>query len=791
MQRSLRYILAITCFMALAGLPGVAQVLPEVKSRFDAYQRTALQEKLYVHTNKNFYLTGEILWFKVYNVDGSFNRPFDMSKVAYVEVLNADHTPVMQAKIVLKDGVGSGSIYVPAAIANGNYTFRAYTSWMKNFSPEYFFEKSITIVNAQKSPEEAVVVNNKADDDVQFFPEGGHLVKGLNGKVGFKVTATTGKGVPAFMGAIVDQKNDTVVRFKPLKFGIGSFDFLPVAGNTYKAVLKINNQQVIKSIPAIEEQGYVMQASDKGSSWEINVQTAGIPAENVYLLAHNRQVIKQAQGAVLNNGQATFTLEKSKLDDGISHITLFNGRQQPVCERLVFKRPAKKLVINAQTDNPVYGTRKKVGLDIETKNQNQSLLAANLSVSVFQADSLQNLNEQDIASYLWLSSSLRGAIEGAGYYFEQGAENNEALNNLLITQGWRNFEWNKVLTGKPEIKYLPEYTGHIVTGKLTDAANGNAAKGITAYLAIPGTRVQLFPARSDSTGRLLFNTKDFYGLSEMVVQTNMQYDSTYKIQITNPFAEQYSATTLPAFKLNEGMQSALETNSLNMQVLNVYAAPKLRQFYDPGVDSVAFFGKPDKSYLLDNYVRFTTVEEVLREYTSWLTVAKRRGRFKVTMFNEVRLLEDDPLVLYNGIPVFDMNKAFAIDPLKVKKLDVVNTRYYYGPARFDGMLSFTGYKDDLAGFEIDPRALVIDYEGLQLQRKFYSPVYDTEEQRSSRLPDFRNALYWQPDALTNAQGKTSLSFYTSDQPGKYIGVIQGLTANGEAGSRYFTFEVKK
>jgi hypothetical protein len=768
----------------------MAQILPEVKNRFEAYQRTALQEKLYVHTNKNFYLTGEILWFKIYNVEGTFNRPLDLSKVAYVEILSADHTPVMQAKIALKDGVGSGSVYIPASVANGNYQLRAYTSWMKNFSPEYFFDKTITIVNAQKSPEQQVV-NEKASYDVQFFPEGGHLVKSLHSKMGFKVTGINGKGVSAFTGAIIDQKNDTVARFKPLKFGIGSFDFLPVAGNTYKAVLNINNQQVVKNIPAVEEQGYVMQTTDKGDNWEISIQTAGVATENVYLFAHTRQAVKQAQGAILNNGLATFRLEKNKLDDGLSHITLFNGSQQPVCERLVFKRPVKKLAISAQTDNPIYGTRKKVGLNIETKNQNQNLLAANLSVSVFQADSLQNLNEQDIASYLWLSSELRGTIEGAGYYFEQGAENSEALNNLLITQGWRRFEWNKVLTGKPEIKYLPEYTGHIVTGKLIDNTTGSAAKGITAYLAIPGTRVQLFPARSDSTGRLLFNTKDFYGLSEIVVQTNMQYDSTYKVQIVNPYAEQYASTTVPAFKLNEGMQAALENNSLNMQVLNIYAAPKLRQFYDPGVDSSAFFGKADKSYLLDNYVRFTTVEEVLREYTSWLTVAKRRGKFKVTMFNEIRLLEDDPLVLYNGIPVFDMNKAFAIDPLKVKKLDVVNTRYYYGPARFDGVLSFTGYKDDLAGFEIDPRALVLDYEGLQLQRKFYSPVYDTDEQRASRLPDFRNALYWQPDVYTNAQGKANLSFYTSDQPGKYIGVIQGLTTNSEAGSTYFTFEVKK
>jgi len=791
MFKPLKYILTTACLTALMHLTGIAQVLPEIKSRFEAYQHAAVQEKLYVHTNKNFYLTGEILWFKLYNVDGVSNRPFDLSKVAYVEVLSADHTPVMQAKIALKDGMGSGSIYVPASVANGNYQLRAYTGWMKNFSPEYFFEKSITIVNAQKSPEEVTASVQVPPYDVQFFPEGGHLVKGLSSKVGFRVTGTNGKGVSAFSGAIIDQKNDTVTRFKPLKYGIGSFDFLPVAGNTYKAVLKINNQQVVKNIPAIDDQGYTMQATDKGSSWEVKVQSAGLAAENVLLFAHTRQVAKQAQTAILSNGSATFTVDKSKLDEGVSHITLFNGMQQPVCERLVFKRPVKKLAINAQTDNPVYSTRKKVGLNIETKNQDQRLLTANLSVSVFQADSLQNLSEQDIASYLWLSSDLRGSIEGAGYYFEPGAESDQALNNLLITQGWRRFEWSKVLGGKPDLKFLPEYSGHIVTGKLVNNVTGAAAKNIVAYLAIPGSRVQLFPARSDSTGRLLFNTKDFYGLSEVVVQTNTQYDSTYKVQILNPFAEQYSNTAVPAFALNEGMHTALENNSLNMQVLNVYAAPKLRQFDNSGVDSVAFFNKPDKSYLLDSYVRFTTIEEVLREYTSWLTVAKRRGKFKVTMFNDARLLEEDPLVLYNGIPVFDMNKAFAIDPLKVKKLDVVNTRYYYGPARFDGVLSLTGYKDDLAGFEIDPRALVLDYEGLQLQRKFYSPVYDTDDQRNSRLPDFRYALYWQPNVYTNAQGKTNLSFYTSDQPGKYIGVVQGLTATGEAGSRYFTFEVKK
>jgi hypothetical protein len=73
-------------------------------------------------------------------------------------------------------------------------------------------------------------------------------------------------------------------------------------------------------------------------------------------------------------------------------------------------------------------------------------------------------------------------------------------------------------------------------------------------------------------------------------------------------------------------------------------------------------------------------------------------------------------------------------------------------------------------------------------REFYSPVYDTEAQAKSRMPDLRNLLYWAPSVST--QGKDAVSFFTSDQPGKYVGVVQGINADGQAGVQYFTFEVK-
>ncbi len=97
----------------------------------------------------------------------------------------------------------------------------------------------------------------------------------------------------------------------------------------------------------------------------------------------------------------------------------------------------------------------------------------------------------------------------------------------------------------------------------------------------------------------------------------------------------------------------------------------------------------------------------------------------------------------------------------------------------------------MANIDINPNAIVLDYEGMQKQREFYSPAYDTTLQQGSRIPDFRNVLYWSPAVNINAAGKGQLKFYTSDFPGTYIGIINGLTKDGVPGTTSFTFQVKE
>jgi hypothetical protein len=141
--------------------------------------------------------------------------------------------------------------------------------------------------------------------------------------------------------------------------------------------------------------------------------------------------------------------------------------------------------------------------------------------------------------------------------------------------------------------------------------------------------------------------------------------------------------------------------------------------------------------------------------------------------------------------LFKVNSLIEFDPLKVWKLDVIASRYFYGRLSFMGIASYVTYTGDLAGFQVDSRAWTIPYEGLSWKREFYSPVYETEEQIRSRLPDHRTLLYWAPDVKTGDDAPTELVFYAGDIPGTYLMHVQGLTPDGMPGTTQLTLEVEE
>ncbi|WP_157578521.1 hypothetical protein [Pontibacter roseus] len=774
--------------------------LKSLKADFEIYANKTLQEKLYMHTDKSAYLAGETMWFKLYNVDAISNSPINMSKVAYVEVLDKENNPVLQTKVSMSQGNSGGSLFLPATLNSGNYVIRAYTNWMKNFSSDYFFEKPLTIVNTFKK------LGLGAEDlsvtyDVQFFPEGGQLVNGLESRVAFKAVDKHGKGLK-FEGIVLNQRNDTVAHVHTHKFGIGNFYMTPAQGDTYKAVLHGPEGQIItRELPKAYDRGMVMHLTEAGPE-ELRVTvraipaTAGLEPQVVYLLAHTRHEAKVADMRLLDHqGEATFAVAKSALGEGISHLTVFNGAKQPLAERLYFKRPQQGLRIQAATDRKEFALRAPVDLKLEANSLMGTAAVADMSVAVYKVDSLNAYGQQGIMSYLWLTSDLKGSIETPDYYFtERGAEADIALDNLMLTHGWRRFKWENVLQNGPvALAHVPEYGGHLIRAKVTDAKTGKPAQRVLTYLSSPSRMVRLYNSRSNQQGEVLFDVKNYYGSNDILLQAAPSGDTTYKVQVENPFSAAAPSTKLPVFDLSERLQQHLQASSIHLQVQNHHVPPASYRLSAPVTDSAAFYGKPDRVFLLDAYTRFPVMEEVMREYVQPVMVRKRQGKYHFYVLDGPRntYMEEEPLVLLDGIPVLDTDKIMAVDPRKVERLEVISRKYFHGTQDYSGVVSFITYAGDMAGLEIDPTALLVEYEGMQLQREFYSPKYDSQEQAQSKLPDLRNLLYWSSNLQTDREGKRQLRFYTSDQEGTYVVEVQGLTKDGKAGSGRYTFEVKQ
>ncbi len=768
-------------------LPSLAQSpeLDKFLTRFHAFEKEFFKEKIFLHLDRTFYMAGETIWLKAYLVDGYVHQPVESSKVAYVEILNASNEAIAQLKIELQNGIGTGSFELPATLNSGNFQVRAYTNWMKNFSSEFFFHQPITIINPFRTIE--ALPSSNANLDIQFFPEGGTLLTGVESHVAFRVVNASGNGID-FNGYLLTNSGDTVERFKPWKFGLGKFKFTPSSTDSYKVVIKEKNGSTHRTeLGPISSSGYAIRVSSSTDNFEIHITGRGkeVYSPLIYLIGHTRQVIKVAEALTLQEGQSTVLVPKSSLGEGISHLTVFNSEFKPVCERLVFIKPASANV-QVSMDQESYGTRARIKLALRSELPSADSLQ--LSLSVHKNDSLKQFDHTNFPEFLWLTSELKGAIESPGYYFSDEPDVAEGLDNLMLTHGWSRFRWEDLRDVSVHITYLPEYRGHLIYGKVLNRDTSSPLPNVLTYLAWPQKRIQFAQAISNDAGIIRFETNQLKGRQKLFIQPSRS-DSLARIELTTPFFNEF-AKAIPPLVLSKELTGQLTTRSVSMQVLDAFR----RNIQTTTIlsDSATFYGRAQEEYKLDDYTRFPLMEEVMREYVKGVRVRKREGQFIFKILNTANntVFDQEPLVLLDGVPLMNVAGIMEFDPLKIKQLDVITNKYFFGSQTYEGIVSYRTYQGDLAGYPLTQHALVLDYEGLQTAKEFFAPKYETQQQLESRVPDARTLLHWAPDINLTKIGH-SIEFYSSDQPGSYDVVIQGISSTGIPVFQQSVFTVKR
>lgn len=438
-----------------------------------------------------------------------------------------------------------------------------------------------------------------------------------------------------------------------------------------------------------------------------------------------------------------------------------------------------------------------VDTDTVSVGHENHLVKGNITVSTAQVYNTRTQGEIRIQGLPENIHSL--SVSVAGRDFVQSSDNIVDWNSRLSALG------DGASGGRtPGTDFLPEYEGHIISGRITNVATGQPPVGDNVYsmLGFVGDQVRVFGGLADKDANVHFMTRRIAGTHELAVASIASSDHKYRVNIESPFAA-HAERMYPPFLLKPEWEEQLLQRSVGLQVQYTYSADSINR-----VDTTYsyFQWKPDRSYILDEYTRFTTMEEVVIEFIPALRFRRYNNkRFLSVLLNETDAFSlGNTLVLLDGIPITDHEVVFKYNPLLLYKIDVYKDKFIFGNKHFDGMVFLTTYKQDYPSLVTDESTHLFDYEGTQVHRYFYAPSYPdnpTTDNRTldsqasdnaldSRIPDFRHTLLWLPQVA--AQGQTSLSvpFSTSDLVGEFEVVVEGLTKDGRVIRGASLFEVK-
>ncbi len=777
MNRLVKYIWSVMVLSTMVFHQGLlAQSVTDAlrfKDRFEQKVTNLHQEKVFVHVDRDAYITGETIWMSAYCVDAAVHIPVDLSKVLNVELIDESGKPVKQTRIRLAEGLGMGQIFVSPDIVSGHYVLRAYTNWMKNFSSDLVFEKELWVVNPSSITTNESVVNESLD--INFFPEGGTLVSGLKSKVAIKVTDHYGNGV-SLTGIVYDREDNEITEFTTSELGYGYFYLTPESTNSYTA--RILQDSIIKKfqLPEIQESGMTIAVRNSNSGgWNITVdQTRGF-VDNSYLVVHARGVLKNL--IPLDSSKKDFNIRENELPEGISHITLFNNSFVPMCERLIFKYPQQE-PLQLTVSKSEFKQREKVNLRIDLDKQWKKEDLAHLSVSVSRGSSLDHVTKNMI-SYLLLTSDLTGNVPDPWTFFDPDNKlRKEQIDLVMLTNGWRRFDWDKINSDENiSLKYPAEINAPILSGELKKRNPERKPKSVQVNFSGRESVMNSIDLNDDG----LFHLEVPFRVSaeNVIFFTDRDTLNSDELSVFSPFDLDYHAKRRFNQKLPLESKVYFETLNTNTQISQLYRDhSNINGLQNEVLQQHApFYGIPDHLYYLDNYTRFETIQDLFIEY---IRSAVIRDNNKTRGFHVVYdggLLSGNALTLIDGVPIFDFDYILNFDPLLIEKISVVNDVYRMGSIGYPGIIEFTTYKGDFDGQELPEYLVEKVYHGLQVPRIFYSPQY-TSDQQYSRIPDYRNTLYWNPQVEVGSDG-ASLEFYTSDDAGLYQIEVNGITSKGK------------
>jgi len=469
------------------------------------------QEKLHLHTDKDSYIAGDTIWLRAHCADAATHRPIAASRYVYVELRDDRGSLVRRIKLLSRDSVYSGYLPTQSLERFGDYSLTAYTLYMRNQGPDYFFKKPLTIWPYQESrrTQRNTSVRKVSDFDVSFFPEGGYLIDGYDCCVAFKALGDDGGSVEV-AGVVKNDREEVVDTLRTLHGGMGCLRFTAHTGERYYAECTMAGGKTERfDLPASNNLACVLRVLQTERDFTVMVQSGRPLPKGLRLLVHCRGNLCYFRE--WNDDLPSLIFKRDKLPGGVLQILLLDKAGNALSERLVFNRGEEL----ATTDVQIGGTleqRTKVTLSVAATDPDGGPAAGDFSVAVTDRAAVPSATSGSIYSTLLLSSELRGTIETPDWYFEgRDAARVAALDALLLTQGWRRYDVPELMKKEYVEPQYPLEVGQEITGRISKSGLWNRKKKLSRYemrMIVPSLHY-VTKCAVDDTGAFALNGFDF------------------------------------------------------------------------------------------------------------------------------------------------------------------------------------------------------------------------------------------------------------------------------------------
>ena len=772
--------ITLTNTRIIAQTPADEKILAALKNYF---LRVPYEES-YVQTDREDYIAGEDVWFNVFVFDRETRKASPRSRIAYFELINPENSPVIQKRLIITRGFGPGNVLLPDTLSSGTYTLRIYTNWMKNFLPGNCFMKNINIYNPfrDKYFAKKIIYEKKLGKNlnIEFFPEGGTLLNGVSAKVGVRVLDRYQQGVP-FTGIVCNNEGDSLTFFKANEFGLASFEFTPEKGQRY-LVLAADS---LSYLPDASDKGFSIKVDNSGKDQVSIVVSSGksyiSDTDKTFLLFIHTNSIKDFSGNFRITGdEVNIAIPKTRLSPGINHVTIFGNDGKPVCERLIYTRN-NNLYDSGITGNDNYLRREKVTMELDlAKAGIKSLADANLGVSVTPANN--GVYSPDMDEYLLFGTEFSN-LPWEKKDYSASLLNDNLIDCFLLTAKSRWLSWDKILSDKiPPFEFMFEEDGHLLSGLLKKRNSAEIEPGSLLYLSIPSKTATFQYARVNNTGHFEFLLPADYSRKDLIVQPAAP-DENITIQIESSFSGKLPGSVSYIDSVSKDLPKLASDFGASYQIGKIYGITHRIEGREAGgpVSVIRFYGKPEEEIIMDDYIRLPVMQEIFFELVPGVRLRSRKSGYDIRVFNPVDNLiyDQPPLVMIDGVIINDPEVLVNLDPEIIDKIDAIRTLYLTGDLIHYGIINVITRSGNFRNINLPEYATRISYKVADPLPEFYAPEYSDPSRKQSRIPDFRNTLYWNPSLKPDKDGKVRIEFWTSDNVAEYIVNIQGITGNGE------------